>query len=188
MKLLLSSVAIFSLIAVPAMAQVHDHAQMSPQPPSPALSTPIKIADGSTIGTLSLTAAATGVMLQVDITKGLTPGWHGMHLHQSGDCSDPKFMTSGGHMNHTESKSPHGFLSSGGPDFGDLINLYVAADGSAHAQAFTSRVRLDAGSSAPEQVLRDADGTALVIHANADDHFSQPIGGAGGRVACAVIK
>jgi superoxide dismutase, Cu-Zn family len=168
MKLLRLSVVIFSLIAAPSMAQVNDHAPMSPAAPSPALMTPIKIADGSTIGTLSLTGASTGVLLQVDISKGLTPGWHGMHLHQTGDCSDPKFMTSGGHMNHAENKSPHGFLSAGGPDFGDLINLY--------------------GSSSPEQVLRDADGAALIIHANPDDQISQPIGGAGGRVACAVIK
>ena len=194
MKLLLNSVAIFSLFGAQALAQVHDHTSTSatavataPAAPS-AVTTPIKLADGSDIGTLSLTAAPTGVLLQVDITKGLTPGWHGMHFHQTGDCSDPKFMTSGGHMNHAESKRPHGLLNPEGPDFGDLINLYVAADGSAHAQGFTARVRLDAGSMAPEQVLRDADGSALVIHANADDHISQPIGGAGGRVACAVIK
>jgi len=194
MKLLLNSVAIMSLIGVPALAQVHDHASMATPaaataPAAPmATTTPIKIADGTSIGTLSLTAAPTGVLLQVDITKGLTPGWHGMHFHQTGDCSDPKFMTSGGHMNHAESKKPHGLLNPDGPDFGDLINLYVAADGSAHAQGFSARVRLDAGSSTPEQVLRDADGSALVIHANPDDHVSQPIGGAGGRVACAVIK
>ena len=194
MKLLLSSVAIISLFGAQALAQVHDHTSTAapavakaPAAPS-AVTTPIKLADGSDIGTLSLTAAPTGVLLQVDITKGLTPGWHGMHFHQTGDCSDPKFITSGGHMNHAESKKPHGLLNPDGPDFGDLINLYVAADGSGHAQGFTARVRLDAGSMAPEQVLRDADGTALVIHANADDHFSQPIGGAGGRVACAVIK
>jgi len=194
MKLLLNSVAIMSLIGVPALAQVHDHASMATPaaataPAAPmATTTPIKMADGTSIGTLSLTAAPTGVLLQVDITKGLTPGWHGMHFHQTGDCSDPKFMTSGGHMNHAESKKPHGLLNPDGPDFGDLINLYVAADGSAHAQGFSARVRLDAGSSTPEQVLRDADGSALVIHANPDDHVSQPIGGAGGRVACAVIK
>ncbi len=194
MKLLLSSVAIISLIGVQALAQTHDHtstaapAVATALPAPSATTTPIKTVDGSTIGTLSLMAAPTGVLLQVDINQGLTPGWHGMHFHQTGDCSDPKFMTSGGHMNHAESKKQHGLLNPEGPDFGDLINLYVAADGSGHAQGFTARVRLDAGSSAPEQVLRDADGTALVIHANADDHLSQPIGGAGGRVACAVIK
>lgn len=194
MKLLLNSVAVFSLIGVPALAQVHDHASMAtpavaaaPAAPTP-MTTPIKIANGTSIGTLSLTAAPSGVLLQVDITKGLTPGWHGMHFHQTGDCSDPKFMTSGGHMNHGESKKPHGLLNPAGPDFGDMVNLYAAADGSAHAQVLSNAVRLDAGPSAGEQALRDADGSALVIHANPDDHMSQPIGGAGGRIACAVIR
>ena len=194
MKLLLNSVAIMSLIGVPALAQVHDHDSMATPaaataPAAPvATTTPIKIADGTTIGTLSLTAAPTGVLLQVDITKGLTPGWHGMHFHQTGDCSDSKFMTSGGHMNHAESKRPHGLLNPAGPDFGDMVNLYAAADGSAHGQVFSNYVRLDKGTLQTEQVLRDADGSALVIHANPDDHISQPIGGAGGRIACAVIK
>ncbi len=194
MKLLLNSVAIFSLFGAHALAQVHDHTStaapavaIAPAAPSP-VTTPIKMTDGSSIGMLSLTAAATGVLLQVDITKGLTPGWHGMHFHQTGDCSDPKFMTSGGHLNHAESKRPHGLLNPAGPDFGDMVNLYVAADGSAHGQAFSTSVRLDAGSLASEQVLRDGDGSALVIHANADDQISQPIGGAGGRIACAVIR
>lgn len=194
MKLFLSSVAIFSLVGLQALAQVHDHTSMPPAatvtaaPAPTALTTPVKIADGSTIGTLSLTAAPTGILLQIDITKGLTPGWHGMHFHQTGDCSDPKFMTSGGHINHADSKKPHGLLNPAGPDFGDMVNLYAAADGSAHGQAFTTAVRLESGSSTTEAVLRDADGSALVIHANADDQISQPIGGAGGRMACAVIK
>jgi Cu-Zn family superoxide dismutase len=194
MKLLLNSIAIFSFIGAQALAQVHDHTSTAapavataPNAPS-AATTPIKISDGSSIGMLSLTAATTGVLLQVDITKGLTPGWHGMHFHQTGDCSDPKFMTSGGHLNHAQSQKPHGLLNPAGPDFGDMVNLYVAADGSAHAQAFSASVRLDAGSSESEQVLRDGDGSALVFHANADDQISQPIGGAGGRIACAVIK
>jgi Cu-Zn family superoxide dismutase len=194
MKLLLNSVAIFSLIGFQALAQVHDHTSIAAPavaiaPAAPTTVTAsIKAADGSAIGTLSLTPAPSGVLLQVDITKGLTPGWHGMHFHQTGDCSDPKFMTSGGHMNHAESKKPHGLLNPAGPDFGDMVNLYASADGSAHAQAFSTSVRLDAGSSVSEQVLRDADGSALVIHASPDDHLSQPIGGAGGRIACAVIK
>ena len=193
MKLLLNSVAIFSLVGFQALAQGHDHTP-TPAPAvataptaASAMTTPIQIADGTSIGTLSLTAAATGVLLQVDITGGLTPGWHGMHF-QTGDCSDPKFMTSGGHMNHADSKRPHGLLNPVGPDFGDMVNLYAAADGSAHGQVFSTFVRLDKGGSQTEQVLRDADGSALVIHANPDDHISQPIGGAGGRIACAVIK
>jgi len=194
MKLLLNSVAIFSLIGFQALAQVQDPRSIAAPAVAIALAaptamtTPIKTADGSAIGTLSLTPAPSGVLLQVDINKGLTPGWHGIHFHQTGDCSDPKFMTSGGHMNHAESKKQHGLLNLAGPDFGDMVNVYAAADGSAHAQAFSTAVRLNSGSSASEQVLRDADRSAFVIHASPDDHLSQPIGGAGGRIACAVIN
>ena len=59
-------------------------------------------------------------------------------------------------------------------------------EGAVNAEVFTSHARLS--QNGPGQWLLDADGSALVIHANADDHASQPIGGAGDRVACAVIK
>lgn len=161
---------------------------MAPMPMASPMTTTIKTPDGSAIGTLTLTGAPSGVLLQVDIATGLTPGWHGMHFHQTGDCSDAKFMNTGGHMNHAEAKKPHGFFNPAGPDFGDLTNLYAVADGSAHAQVYTARVRLEPGTGLPEQVLRDGDGSALVIHANSDDFMTQPIGGSGPRVACAVIK
>jgi Cu-Zn family superoxide dismutase len=84
-------------------------------------------------------------------------------------------------MNSMPTKKPHGLLNvDGGPDFGDLPNLYVAADGTAHAEAFTQLTRF--------ADLTDADGSAIVIHANPDDHRTQPIGGAGARVGCGVIK
>ncbi|MEG1029664.1 MAG: superoxide dismutase family protein, partial [Brevundimonas sp.] len=77
-------------------------------------------------------------------------------------------------------------LNAQGPDDGDLPNLYAAADGSAHGEFFTTKARIS--QDGPGQWLWDADGSALVIHANPDDHNSQPIGGAGDRVACAVLS
>ena len=179
MRISLIGLSLGLMICSSATAQMPD---MAPKP----MATTIKTPDGSAIGTLTLTGAATGVLFQIDISMGLTPGWHGMHFHQTGDCSDAKFMNSGGHMNHSAAKKPHGLLNPAGPDFGDLINLYAAADGSAHAQGYSARVRLEPGTGLPEQVLRD--GSALVIHANPDDFMTQPIGGSGPRVACAVIK
>lgn len=158
----------------------------APAPVAPkAVTTPIVGAGGKQLGTLSLTPAPTGVLIQVAAT-GLTPGWHAMHFHAVGDCSDEGFKKSGAHINHATTKSPHGLLNPQGPDFGDLPNIYAQADGSVNAQAFTSLVRMGGSGSQPD--LTDADGSALVIHANADDHISQPIGGAGDRVGCAVIK
>ena len=110
--------------------------------------------------------------------KGLTPGWHGLHLHEKGDCSKADFTSAGGHV-HGAGDRVHGLLNPNGNETGDLPNLWVAADGSGGMEAFSSTLTMAA--------LRDADGSALVIHANPDDHMAQPIGGAGARVACAEI-
>jgi len=83
-------------------------------------------------------------------------------------------------VNHDQSK--HGLLNPDGPDEGDLPNLYAAQDGSANAEVWSETPLNGEGG------LKDGDGSALIIHANEDDHTSQPIGGAGDRVACAVIK
>ena len=74
----------------------------------------------------------------------------------------------------------HGLLNPAANETGDLPNLYVGADGVGNAEVFSGLVTLKA--------LKDADGSAVVIHANPDDHMAQPIGGAGARVACAVVK
>ena len=70
----------------------------------------------------------------------------------------------------------HGWRGTGG----DIPNIWVAADGSAGYEAFTT---LTTGAS-----LMDEDGSAIIIHENEDDHLTQPIGGAGARVACGALK
>ena len=136
--------------------------------------------DGSIIGALNILDGPNGVLLEATIVPGgLTPGWHGLHLHQVGDCSDTgTFKLSGGHIGKVE--GGHGLLNHKGPEGGDLPNIWAAADGSAGYEAFST---LTTGAA-----LVDADGAALIIHTNRDDHMTQPIGGAGARVACAVIK
>ena len=74
----------------------------------------------------------------------------------------------------------HGLLNPNGPEGGDLPNIWAAADGSAAMETLSTLFVLSD--------LSDSDGAALIIHEARDDHMSQPIGGAGGRVACAVIK
>ncbi len=137
--------------------------------------------EGSEIGSVTFLQAPTGVLVSVDVT-GLPPGGHGIHLHAIGACS-PDFKASGGHIN--PDGVPHGLLNPEGGDRGDLPNLYAAADGSARAEFFTTRVSLKGGDL---PALLDADGSAVIIHANPDDHMSQPIGGSGGRIACGVIE
>ena len=132
------------------------------------------------IGALSITGGPHGLLIEAMLQPGsLTPGWHGLHLHQVGDCSDiGAFKKSGGHMGLIP--DGHGLLNPAGPEIGDVPNIWAASDGSAGYEAFTQL--------ATTSDLMDEDGTALIVHQNRDDQISQPIGGAGPRVACAVIK
>ena len=136
---------------------------------------------GETIGNATFEQAPTGVLMYVKVS-GLEPGGHGIHLHAVGACS-PDFGAAMGHIN-PEGKA-HGLRHPNGPDNGDLPNLYVGSDGEAEAEFFTRLVSVVEGD-AP--ALLDEDGSAVVIHANPDDHLTQPIGGAGGRVACGVVE
>jgi len=140
-------------------------------------------ASGARVGRAVLTQGATGLLVRIEAT-GLTPGWHGVHIHSVGQCS-PAFTAAGAHVSHGMPAKPHGLLNAEGPDDGDLPNIFAAADGSVSAELFTTRARIaDEG---PGEWLWDADGSAIVIHANIDDHTSQPIGGAGDRVVCGVM-
>ena len=137
-------------------------------------------ASGRQIGTANLIGGPNGILMRIELGAGsLTPGWHGLHMHQVGDCSDlGVFKKSGGHVGKVE--GGHGLLNQLGPEGGDIPNIFAHRDGSAGYEAFTSLTTM--------ADLVDADGAAIIIHANADDHLTQPIGGAGGRVACGIIK
>lgn len=141
--------------------------------------------DGPEIGTVKFEQGTTGVLITVEVS-GMSPGAHGIHLHTVGAC-DPDFSAAGGHINPDE--AVHGSLnperSVGGQDNGDLPDLYVANDGTARAEFSTTLVTVSGGSM-PE--LLDDNGSTFVIHENPDDHVTQPIGGAGGRVGCGIIK
>jgi Cu-Zn family superoxide dismutase len=163
-----------ALVAAPALAQ---------QPAGGTFEGAIMGAKGDNIGKVIIRGGDNATVVRITINAGgLTPGWHGIHFHQVGDCSDPgKYELSKGHVNHDQAK--HGLLNREGPDEGDLPNIFANADGSVNAEVGSESVALTG-----EEGLKDKDGSALVIHANEDDHNTQPIGGAGPRVACAVIK
>jgi|SRR5882757_1788988 superoxide dismutase, Cu-Zn family len=139
---------------------------------------------GAARGTITVTPAPKGVLLRIE-AKGLPPGWHGMHFHEKGDCSDPKFQSAGAHV-HAATPVVHGLLNAEANDNGDLPNIFVGPDGSATVELYSTLVSLEGGGGRP--ALLDADGAALVVHANPDDYRSQPIGGSGDRIACAVIR
>ena len=183
--------ALLAGLAWPALAQDAKEAPKEPTPPpakAEAAAAPqtyesaITNGKGESIGKIMIRDGANSLVMRVMIgAGGLPPGWHGIHFHAVGDCSDTeKFEKSKAHVNHDQSK--HGLLNPDGPDEGDLPNVYANADGSVNAEVSSETPLTGEGG------LRDGDGSALIIHANEDDHTSQPIGGAGSRIGCAVIK
>jgi len=118
------------------------------------------------------------------IAAGLPAGEHGIHLHEVGDCSASDFTSAGGHIG--KDSASHGMDNPDGPQAGDLHNLVVADDGTVD-QTLVTRVLLQ-GDRGKRPKLLDADGSAIVIHENPDDQVSQPIGGSGARIACAVVE
>ena len=143
-------------------------------------------AEGNTIGAVKLQQGSGGVLMTVELDKdALSPGWHGIHFHAHGTCEDiGEFKLSGGHVG--KKPGAHGLLNPEGPEFGDLPNIFVPEGSDAKAQFFAAGLTLATGQDG--EALLDDDGSALVIHAQEDDHLTQPIGGAGGRVACAVLQ
>ena len=142
---------------------------------------------GKAIGAVQLEQRGGGVTVNVTVQGAdvVKPGEHGIHLHAVGTCDGPDFTTAGGHVNPTGKK--HGTRNPEGPHVGDLPNLVVgpgaATQGGSAYQATATGVTLSPGPAS----LFDADGMALVIHANPDDHVTDPAGNSGPRVACAVL-
>lgn len=127
-------------------------------------------------GTVSFTAVNDGVRIVADL-EGLTPGDHGFHIHEFGDCSAPDGSSAGGHFNPT--KKPHGAPESEERHVGDLGNITADEDGKAHYDRIDKVIELNGENSIV--------GHAMIVHSKADD-FSQPTGNAGTRVACGVIE
>jgi Cu-Zn family superoxide dismutase len=142
--------------------------------------------DGETKGrVLFADSPAGGLLMRVHL-ENLSQGWHGIHLHQVGDCSDhgEGFQASGGHIDPGD--RAHGLLNAEGPEHADLPNIYAGADGVAMAEIYNPSAALRSNEQATG--LLDGDGFAVIVHENPDDHTTQPIGGAGARVACAAVN
>ena len=139
-------------------------------------------AKGKQIGKATLTQTPNGVLIDVDVSN-LPAGEHAFHIHQTGRCDPGEgFKSAGDH--YAPRKHEHGFKVEAGPHGGDMMNQFVGGDGKLRAHVINMRVTLGEG----EGTLFDQDGSALVVHAKGDDYQTQPSGGAGDRIACAVIE
>jgi Cu-Zn family superoxide dismutase len=128
-------------------------------------------------GTVTFTPATGGVRVVADIT-GLTPGAHGFHVHDKGDCSAPDATSAGGHFN--PGNAPHGAPDADKHHAGDLGNITAGEDGKAHLDQIFPFLSL----SGADSIV----GRGFIVHAGKDDMTTQPTGNAGARVACGVIK
>ncbi len=141
----------------------------------------IRLANGTSAGTVTLKDMAAGVLLTFDL-KGLSPGAHGFHVHEVGKC-DGDFSSAGEIYNPLGAK--HGFVNDEGPMAGDLPNIVAGPDGTARAEMMTTYLHLNRDT---DETLFDADGSALVIYDKPDDYRTDPEGGSAARIGCGVIK
>jgi Cu-Zn family superoxide dismutase len=136
--------------------------------------------DGRQVGTGTVTQTDKGVLITAALS-GLPAGQHAFHVHETGKCDAPSFESAGAH--YAPMKRQHGFLASGGPHAGDMTNVQIVGS-TVSVQEFNPFVSLSGG----EAPLLDEDGSALILHAKADDYSTQPSGDAGDRIACAVVQ
>ena len=197
------SVIVMSVLALALIGGVAGIAAQEASPAaSPVASQAVEVVlqdvDGQDVGRAMLAETPDGLVTIDARVEGLTPGEHGIHVHAVGICDpagDMPFASASGHYN------PTGAVHGGPPDTdvvgspaatdamatpdaerghaGDLGNITVADDGSGQLQLTTERFRL--------ADLGDADGSALVVHADPDDLQTDPSGNSGGRIVCGVI-
>lgn len=165
------------LIAGVAVVALAGCASTAPTPPSPSAEAVLAPTQGnSAYGTFRFTQHDGKVLVEAEI-KGLTPGLHGLHVHEKGDCSAADGTSAGGHFNPTGAQ--HGSPNSSMHHAGDMPMLLADEDGKARLRVELESMTL----TGPTSVV----GKAVIVHAKADDFETQPAGNSGARVACGVI-
>lgn len=159
-------------------AAMGDDAAMMEAPVGPqnAMATLLD-ADGNEVGTVTATGSGGGVTIDLTLS-GMEPGMRGVHVHETGACT-PDFAAAGAHWN--PGGMTHGLEGDEGQHAGDMPNIEIGADGTGTLSYMLSM-------EASFEGLMDADGSAFVVHADADDQMTDPSGNSGDRIACGVFE
>lgn len=158
-------------------APAEDDAAAEPDDQSQGGTGALLNAEGQQVGNVSISALASGNSVVTVNAEGFPEGTYAMHVHQVGACDGPDFETAGDHI---AGDHEHGVMAEAGPHPGDLANVTVQGDGILVADSFAIGLT--------HELVFDADGSAVIVHARPDDYVSQPGGDSGARIACAVIE
>ena len=176
MKTLVVAAVVFVPLLAAAEEKVNDKMKMG-STSGRAVAVLHAASGGKVEGTVWFEPAGSGVKVKARVT-GLTPGTHGFHVHEFGDCSAADFASAGGHFNPMS--QPHGAPQAAARHVGDLGNIEAGADGVATLEWTDSQLAFDGH--------HGVVGRAVIVHAKADDLKSQPAGDSGDRIAGGVIE
>lgn len=166
------------LLPLTALAACQTPLASNPTPLGVAV---IRSATGAEIGTARLFTQGDAVTINIALDTESGSAVHAVHLHETGTCTPPGFTSAGGHLNPAGNQ--HGMRNPQGAHLGDLPNITLSDAGTGSASAaLPGTIASVAGH------IFDANGTAIVVHAAADDYLTDPTGGAGSRIACGVFQ
>jgi superoxide dismutase, Cu-Zn family len=155
--------------------------------PSASATTKLLSKSGSQVtGNIAFTQVSQGVEVSGNVS-GLKPNQsHGFHIHEKGDCTSNDPQTAGGHFNpegkrHGTPAHHHNHDHSADHHAGDMPNLKADANGNAIFKVVLAGITINEG-------MKAIAGRSVIVHANEDDYVSQPVGNAGGRIACGLIQ
>jgi Cu-Zn family superoxide dismutase len=174
-----SGLALTVVLCLAACPPAADKKPDKPAGDGPIAVTTLEARSSSTVkGQATFTQAGDKVRILVEVS-GATPGQHGLHVHENGDCSAPDAKSAGNHFN--PGNGEHGAPDKPAHHAGDFGNLTVGEDGNGKLELLTDHISVKPGTTSVV-------GRALVLHEKPDDITTQPSGNSGARIGCGVIN